>query len=239
MPFPLLLPLLGAGIGAAGSALGGLFNMFGQNAANESNQKIAQAQMDFQERMSNTAYQRSTADMRAAGVNPMLAYMQGGASSPSGASIAMQNANPGDIVSGSANSALQGYRQAMEMEGTAASIENTKADTQNKQVNNDLVRKNIEIAKHEIDQASANAKSAKANATMLEASVPAELQKAKINQSTAKWDTYSQKAEQAVGTAARIFNLKNLLMGPGKETETTYSPRTGEIIREKTRSRGR
>lgn len=55
-----------------------------QDSANQYSSAQALANREFQERMSNTSYQRGMADMRAAGLNPMLAFSQGGASVPSG-----------------------------------------------------------------------------------------------------------------------------------------------------------
>lgn len=81
--------LLGSAISGFGSAITGGINFASTQSTNEANAAQAEMNRQFQERMSNTAYQRGMADMRAAGLNPILAYQRGGASSPSGGTATM------------------------------------------------------------------------------------------------------------------------------------------------------
>jgi len=93
----------------AGGAAGGLFSYLGTRETNKANAQQAQIQESFQREMSNTAYQRAVADLQAAGLNPMLAYQQGGATTPAGAKAEMQSA-----LGAAATSAQAGYKIGVE-----------------------------------------------------------------------------------------------------------------------------
>jgi len=85
--------LIGGPAGAAvGAGLGGsVSSALGAQDMNRQNISLSREQMEFQERMSNTQYQRAMTDMKTAGLNPILAYKQGGAGTPSGSMAQVQN----------------------------------------------------------------------------------------------------------------------------------------------------
>lgn len=118
---------------AGGVAQAGL-DYFNTQAANNANRAAAKRQMQFQERMRDTAHQAEVKDLRAAGLNPILSA-NAGAATPGGASYSAEksDANIDPML-------LLNAKQAN------ASIANTKADTGLKAANTLSAEKSLEIA---------------------------------------------------------------------------------------------
>lgn len=102
----------------------GVLGFLGNERSNTANAALSQQQMDFQERMSNTSYQRAVSDLQSAGLNPMLAYSRGGASTPQGSMATMTNSAEAGARSYTSSALLQAQKQNIE-----AQTVKTAADT--------------------------------------------------------------------------------------------------------------
>jgi hypothetical protein len=139
----------------------GLTSLFGGAAANVSREQQSSRQMQFQERMSSTAYQRAMQDMREAGLNPMLAAKVGPASSPVGAMANIQ-----DIGTPAAQAATSAYQASTQRDVGESQVELNKEqqvvarqtgqkiaqETLNARTQGDVIAQSVRLLKAQIEQ---------------------------------------------------------------------------------------
>lgn len=127
---------------AIGTILGGYNEGINTYMTNKANKEEAEAQRDWEEKMSNTAHQREVEDLKAAGLNPALSATGGaGASTPGGAMATFEKSNAGE--------------QALNVASAVAQIKNINADTEkiNQEKNTSkAIEKKTDMEKGAIEQ---------------------------------------------------------------------------------------
>lgn len=141
-----------------GSVLGGIADLLTGERANRANERNVERQMEFQDVMSRTQYQRAVQDMRAAGLNPMLAYSQGGNVSPSGAAAVNQPTQIGTAISNAVQGRLAGAqvkaveaqtaKTQLEAAATAAEIPGIAAEARTRETNAVLAERSLQDRLH-------------------------------------------------------------------------------------------
>nr|UXQ87993.1 MAG: DNA pilot protein [Microvirus sp.] len=189
---------IAAALGAA--AIGGWLSNKGAKDRNKEQVQEARRKEAFQERMSSTAYQRSMDDMRKAGLNPILAYSQGGASTPQGAEASIE-----DTVAPAVSSAKQGLLLKQELDNMRAREELDRSSAQKERMDGYLKGNQMNLVDQQLLESRERTKFTKAQSILAELQAPSARNAAAAESGNiGKFAPYIERILRMAGGAARL-----------------------------------
>lgn len=186
------------------------------------NRDEAQTNRAFQERMAGSTYQRAVADLAAAGLNPMLAYSQGGAPAPGGN---MATSSPTGTSTASGGAASAGSMPRMANTAAAAlssaqAVENiTNLRKTGANIDADTALKNAQAIKEQSSAANLDA-STKDILYKLQEKVPEEIRTLRAQQGSHFWRQMVDAAQTEVLKVEKLLRHEQIGL---TEAQTKYS----------------
>lgn len=207
-----MAPLIGAAlIGGGASLLGGLMGRSGAKDQNAANIQMAREAQAFEHWQSSTAHGREVADLRGAGLNPILSAT-GGAGASTAKGVMAQQVNEMQPLENAMNAGGANARTALEMRNIRETNDNIRMDTDLKQSSKNLNSINYNVSQKNESILIENLRQARAEADMAEADAVGRKTEGEIDKST--W-----------GRVMRYINRANPLGATGSSAIRALRPR--------------
>lgn len=221
MPLPLAAALIAGAGNIAGAGLGAGINAASNAATNEQNAEQARLNREFQERMANTAHQRQAADLKAAGLNPILAA-NGGAAAPTGSVATMQAPQVGGLLAEGIRGLGNTARIASEMSNLDADTASKMAETVNKVNHAKLIQENIKgqritnaresvLSQDALTQSGHKTEAMRLSNARETAILPATQERARVDRENTAVDKRIEQIGDIMDTATSAFSLHNFV----------------------------
>lgn len=253
-------------IAALGTAAAGAFNAFSgnqaakaaasaQKEANAANIKSSREQMQFQEYMSSTAHQRAVQDLRAAGINPLMAA-GAAASTPSGAMatsspvVDQSKSKVTQALADSVNNGFSAYSLQKDLQQKDANLRLTRAqeyaadsgrflnEANATRISNDNVDNLLNTNARREAQA-ANSRALVNEAKTREAQSNLARMRAETDASFHKFDSINSRVKSGLGTVNSAFDIFKPFAGGTSDRSRSYTEEHYNAQGEHTGSRSR